>query len=156
MASIVNEDEKAEKWIKKWERTLKADRAKLSDKINGKSIAVLQSTPKGITAFGKNYGRGTEIVYDGYGMKQPKKLKAETKNAYMVNMSLESLHKYTGDYIILANMGEHPNFTNTNSWKNLKAVKHNKVLNLDISDTQYNDPISLERQRKILFKQLEK
>jgi iron complex transport system substrate-binding protein len=53
-------------------------------------------------------------------------------------------------------MGANPDFTNTNSWKNLKAVKNNRILDLNISDTQYNDPISLEKQRTVLFKQLDK
>lgn len=61
MAYIVNEEDKADKWLEKWEKTLKNDRDKLGDKINGKSITVVQSTPKGITAFGKNYGRGMKL-----------------------------------------------------------------------------------------------
>lgn len=154
LGEIVNEQDKANKWLKEWDNKLQKDKKALGDKVKGKTITVLQSTPKGISAFGQNYGRGTEIVYDGYGMKQPKLLEKETKNAYMATPSEEQLADYTGDYIILATMGEKPPFTQKANWKNLDAVKKGHVINLDLQDTQYNDPISLEKQRKIILKQL--
>ena len=154
LGEIVNEEDKANKWLKNWEKQLEKDKKEISDKVSGKTISVLQSTPKGISAFGKNYGRGTEIVYGGYGMDQPQKLKKETKDAYMANISQEKLNEYTGDYIILATMGKDPEFTKTNTWKNLKAVKEGHVIRLDMNDTQYNDPLSLEKQRKQILKQL--
>ncbi|MEX6012837.1 ABC transporter substrate-binding protein [Mammaliicoccus sciuri] len=154
LGEIVNEQDKAKKWIKNWEEKLEKDKKSLGNKVDGKTITVLQSTPKGLTAFGKNYGRGTEIVYGGYGMMQPEKLEKETKNAYMATPSEEELSDYTGDYIILATMGETPQFTQTTNWKNLDAVKNNHVIELDLQQTQYNDPISLEKQREIILKQL--
>lgn len=87
-------------------------------------------------------------------MRYPKLLEKETKNAYMATPSEEKLSDYTGDYIILATMGEKPSFTQKENWKNLEAVKKGHVINLDLQDTQYNNPISLEKQRKIIFKQL--
>lgn len=154
LGEIVNEQDKAKKWIKEWENKLEEDKKTLGYKVDEKTITVLQSTPKGLTAFGKNYGRGTEIVYGGYGMTQPKKLEKETKNAYMTTLSEEVLSDYTGDYIILATMGETPQFTQTTNWKNLDAVKNNHVIKLDLQQTQYNDPISLEKQREVILKQL--
>ena len=65
--------------VKRWDNKLQKDKSALGDKVKGKTITVLQSTPKGISAFGQNYGRGTEIVYDGYGMKQPKLLEKKRK-----------------------------------------------------------------------------
>ncbi|MCU5746950.1 ABC transporter substrate-binding protein [Staphylococcus sp. SQ8-PEA] len=154
LGEIVNEQDKADKWLKDWENKLQEDKKSLGDNIKGKTITVLQATPKGLTAFGKNYGRGTEIVYDGYGMKQPKMLEKETKNAYMATLSEEKLADYAGDYIILASMGQKPPFTQKENWKNLKTVKNGHVIDLNVQDTQYNDPISLEKQRKIIFDQL--
>lgn len=154
LAQTVNEEEKANNWIKGWDKQLKKDKALLGSEIGSKSITVLQSTPKGISVFGKNYGRGSEVVYDGYGMEQPDKLKEETQNAYMVNITQENLLEYTGDYILLATTGGKPDFTKTDNWKNLNAVKNKRILEVDLSDTQYNDPISLEKQRKIILTQL--
>ncbi|MCG7340721.1 ABC transporter substrate-binding protein [Staphylococcus auricularis] len=154
LGEIVNEKDKAEQWIHDWENKLAKDKDELGDKVKGKTISVIQETPKGITAFGTNHGRGTEIVYDGYGMKQPDRLAEETKNAYMVTPSEEQLAEYTGDYIILDTTGPKPEFTQKENWNNLEAVKNNHVIDMDLSNTQYNDPLSLEKQRDIVFKQL--
>ncbi|MEN2383458.1 hypothetical protein [Staphylococcus warneri] len=51
-------------------------------------------------------------------------------------------------------MGEESEFTETNNWKNLNAVKKGHIIKLDATDTAYNDPISLEKQRKIILRQL--
>ena len=134
LGEIVNEKAKAKKWVKDWNHQMAQD--------------------KGLVAFGKSLGRGTEIVYDGYGMQMPKALEDKVHNSYNAQISQENLTTYTGDYIILATNGDKPAFTKTNNWQNLNAVKKGHVITLDASDTTYNDPISLEKQRKIILKQL--
>lgn len=140
--------------MKHWDHQLAQDKEKLGTKIKGKTITAVQSTPKGLIAFGKSLGRGTEVVYDGYDMHMPKALEEKVHNAYNTQISQEDLSTYTGDYIILATNGEKPAFTKTNNWKNLNAVQKGHVITLDASDTSYNDPISLEKQRKIILSQL--
>lgn len=154
LGEIVNEKSKAKNWVKHWEHQMTQDKEKLGNKINGKTITAVQSTPKGLVAFGKSLGRGTEIVYDGYGMKMPKALEDKVHRSYNAQIAQEDLATYTGDYIILATNGDKPAFTKTNNWRNLNAVQKNHVITLDASDTTYNDPISLEKQRKIILKQL--
>ncbi len=154
LSEIVNEQDKADTWLKDWNNKLEKDKKALGNKTKGKTITAIQATPKGLVAFGKNLGRGTEIVYGGYGMQQPSKLDEATKNAYMTVISEEKLSEYTGDYIILATAGERPPFIQKENWKNLEAVKKGHVINLDVQDTQYNDPISLEKQRAIILDQL--
>lgn len=154
LGEIVNEKAKAKKWVKDWDHKMTQDKENLGHKIKGKTVTAVQSTPKGLIAFGKSLGRGTEIVYDGYDMRMPKALEPKVHNAYNAQISQEDLSTYTGDYIILATNGERPAFTKTNNWKNLNAVKKGHVITLDASDTSYNDPISLEKQRKILLHQL--
>ncbi|KYH13793.1 ABC transporter substrate-binding protein [Staphylococcus kloosii] len=154
LGEIVNEKSKAKKWVKHWDQQMAQDKEKLGNKIKGKTITAVQSTPKGLVAFGKSLGRGTEIVYDGYDMKMPKALEDKVHSSYNAQISQEELATYTGDYIILATNGDKPAFTKTDNWRNLNAVKKGHVITLDASDTTYNDPISLEKQRKIILKQL--
>lgn len=40
--------------------------------------------------------------------------------------------------------------TESKVWKNMDAVKNNKVVQYDAEDFWFNDPISLEHQRKVL------
>lgn len=87
-------------------------------------------------------------------MKMPKELEHNVNKNYSTILNEEKLSDYTGDYIILTTMGEESEFTETNNWKNLNAVKKGHIIKLDVTDTAYNDPISLEKQRKIILRQL--
>lgn len=155
LASLVNEDKKANAWIKKWDKQMSKDKKELEPIIKDKTVSVLQQTPKGTMAFGDNLGRGTEILYGGYGMKRPEALAEATKSKSSTHINSEQFSEYIEDYVVIATQGEQkPDFEKTNYWKNLPAVKKENVIKFDVSETQYNDPISLERQRDILYKAL--
>ena len=155
LSKLVNEEKKADKWIKNWDAQMKSDKKELNSIIKDKSISVLQEGPKGISVFSDHLGRGTEVVYDGYGMKQIKSLKEATKKATNITISNEKIEKYTGDFaLIVTQNNQKPEFENSNYWKSIPAVKNNNVIKLNASDTQFNDPISLEAQRDIIYKQL--
>ncbi|QSY54958.1 ABC transporter substrate-binding protein [Staphylococcus simiae] len=155
LAQLVNEKSKANAWLKKWEQQLASDKKELQPLIKGKTASVLQQTPKGIMAFSDHMGRGTEIIYDGYGMKQPSPLEKATQTKFATRINEEQFQDYIGDFAIIAQQGDkQPPFEQTNYWKNLTTVKKNHVITFDVSETQYNDPISLEKQREIFYKAL--
>ncbi|MCY1573210.1 ABC transporter substrate-binding protein [Staphylococcus pettenkoferi] len=155
LAKLVGEEQKADKWLKDWDAQLAKDKKELEPFIKGKTASVVQETPKGIMAFSDHLGRGTEIIYEGYGLKQPDKLAEATKTKFATPLKPELFHDYIGDIAVIAQQGDHqPSFENTNYWQNLDAVKNHRVIEFDVSETQYNDPISLEKQREIFYKAL--
>ncbi|MDW3828007.1 ABC transporter substrate-binding protein [Staphylococcus saprophyticus] len=155
LAALVNEESKAKQWIKDWDKQMADDKKELSPLIKGKTVSVLQQTPKGTMAFSDHLGRGTEILYDGYGMKQPKALEKATQDKFATPINPENFKDYIGDFAVIATNGDQPApFENTNYWNNLLAVKDNQVIKFDVTETQYNDPISLEKQRDIFYKAL--
>ncbi|MGV3042018.1 ABC transporter substrate-binding protein [Staphylococcus rostri] len=155
LGKLIGEEEKAEQWLKDWDKQMAKDKKELAPLLKGKTASVVQQTPKGIMAFSDHYGRGTEILYGGYGLKQPEQLKAATKERFATPISPETFGDYMGDIAVVAQQGDMtPEFQNTNYWENLDAVKNNRVITLDVLDTQYNDPISLEKQRDIFYKAL--
>lgn len=155
LATLVNEESKAKQWIKEWDTQMAKDRKELEPVIKEKSISVLQQTPKGTMAFSDHLGRGTEILYDGYRMKQPKALAQATKNKFATPINPENFADYIGDFAVIATNGkQNASFENTNYWRNLSAVKNKNIIKFDVTVTQYNDPISLEKQRDIFYKAL--
>ncbi|QLK86836.1 ABC transporter substrate-binding protein [Staphylococcus sp. 17KM0847] len=155
LAKLVNEEEKAEQWLKDWDQQMEKDKKELASFIKGKTASVVQQTPKGTMAFSDHYGRGTEVIYGGYGLIQPDKLKAATKDKFATPISPETFGDYVGDIVVVAQQGEAtPEFQNTNYWQNLEAVKNHRIITLNVLDTQYNDPISLEKQRDIFYEAL--
>lgn len=157
LGELVNEKDQADTWIKEWKEKMDKDSKELGPLIKDKTLAIFQSTPKGLVSFDTDYGRGGAVVYDGYGFKQPEALAKATKDQFNVELSTEELPKYAGGFIILATdgTGEAP-IEKSSVWENLEAVKDGKVLRINLSETRYNDPISLEAQRDILKSQFDK
>ncbi|WP_436875186.1 ABC transporter substrate-binding protein [Mammaliicoccus sciuri] len=153
LAELVGEEDKAKEWIKEWDKKLKNDREELDPLIKGKTATVLQQTPKGLMAFSDELGRGTEILYSGWGLKQPEDLKKATEKTNAISITPEEFDKYLGDFVVIAANGDQKApFEDTNVWANTEAKKNDHVVKFDVSETQYNDPISLEKQREIFLK----
>ncbi|MGY0685335.1 hypothetical protein ACW7DJ_12115 [Mammaliicoccus sciuri] len=104
-------------------------------------------------AFSDELGRGTEILYSGWGLKQPEDLKKATEKTNAISITPEEFDKYLGDFVVIAANGDQKApFEDTNVWANTEAKKNDHVVKFDVSETQYNDPISLEKQREIFLK----
>lgn len=156
LGELVGEEEQAQAWLEEWEETMAEDAKKYTDLIEGKTLSIFQSTPKGLISFNTDYGRGGEILYDGYGFVQPDALAEVTKDQFNVELSTEELPEYAGDFIVLATVGnEESPVIETKVWENLDAVQAGRVIELDLAVTRYNDPISLEFQRKLIKEQLD-
>ncbi|MEI3611274.1 ABC transporter substrate-binding protein [Pseudogracilibacillus sp. SO30301A] len=156
LGELVGEEEQAQAWLEEWEGKMAEDAKKYADLIEGKTLSIFQSTPKGLISFNTDYGRGGEILYDGYGFVQPDTLAEITKDQFNVELSTEELPEYVGDFIVLATIGdEGAPVTETKVWENADAVQAGRVIELDLSVTRYNDPISLEFQRKLIKEQLD-
>ena len=153
LAELVGEQDKADKWLKEWKAQLSKDKKELEPLIKGKTATILQQTPKGLIAFNDKMGRGGEIIFDGWGLKLPDELKSATKKTSTLTITPEQFDQYLGDYVIIAANGDQKaQFEETNVWKNTDAMKNNHVVKFDVTETQYNDPISLEKQREIFYK----
>ncbi|WP_415426353.1 ABC transporter substrate-binding protein [Staphylococcus borealis] len=157
LGELVGEKKQAEDWISDWENQLKKDKKELASFINGKTATVIQQTPKGTMVFSDHMGRGTEIIYNGYGLKQPETLKKAMGKKFAMPISPEKFSQYLGDIIVIAQNGnQSTEFENKDTWKNLAAVQKGHVIKFNVKDTQYNDPISLEKQHEIFYKALKK
>lgn len=156
LGELVGEEEQAQAWLEEWEAKMAEDAGEYADLIESKTLSIFQSTPKGLVSFNTDYGRGGEILYDGYGFVQPDALAEVTKDQFNVELSTEELPKYAGDFVVLATVGdEEAPATDTKVWENLDAVQAGRVIELDLAVTRYNDPISLEFQRKLIKEQLD-
>ena len=75
-------------------------------------------------AFSNHMGRGTEIIYEGYGLKQPKSIKTSNSEKVATPINEEQFPEYIGDIAVIAQQGnKSPQFEQTQFWKSLNAVK---------------------------------
>lgn len=103
--------------------------------------------------FGDNWGRGTEILYQEMKLRMPEKVKETAlKNGYFA-LSPEVLPEFAGDYLIVSKNKEADNsFQETDTYKNMPAVKKHRVFEVNAKEFYFNDPLTLEFQLDFFIK----
>lgn len=154
IGKLLNKEQEARDWVKDF-KTRAADAGKeIKAKIGeDATVSVIESFDKQLYVFGDNWGRGTEILYQEMKLKMPKKVtEMALKDGYYA-LSPEVLPEYAGDYLIFSKTAEADNsFTETDTYKNIPAVKNNHVFEVDSKEFYFNDPLTLERQLEFFKK----
>lgn len=154
IGKLLNKEKEAESWVNDFKQ--RAEKA--GDEIRAKigedaTVSVFENFDKQIYVFGDNWARGTEILYQAMKLKMPEKVKeAALKDGYYA-LSLEVLPEYAGDYIILSKNSETDNsFLDTDTYKNIPAVKNNRVFVADAQNFYFNDALTLDYQLDFFIK----
>lgn len=153
LGKILNKQAEAEAWVADFEaRAIQAGKdvhAKLGDDL---TVTVIESYDKDLYLFGDNYARGTEILYDAMGLKRTDAVNKLVAEPGYSAISPEILPDLGGDYIVFSkSSGADNSFLDTESYKNIEAVKNNHVLTADAAQFYFNDPITLEYQLKFFI-----
>ncbi|MDQ0919596.1 ATP-binding cassette domain-containing protein [Paenibacillus sp. V4I5] len=120
-----------------------------------KTISVVENFDKQLYVFGNNWGRGTEILYQEMKLEMPKKVKEMALKAGYYALSLEVLPEYAGDYVIFSKNTDTDNsFQQTDTYKNIPAVKNKQVFEVNAKEFYFNDPQTLEYQLDFFVKNL--
>ncbi|MCO4326032.1 ferrichrome ABC transporter substrate-binding protein [Staphylococcus agnetis] len=153
LGQIMNKEKEVAEWKENWVKQTKQDGTEIKKAI-GKdaTVSIIEDFEKKIYAYGKNWGRGSEVIYQAFGLKMPTELEKATQKEGWKEISKEEIETYAGDYIVKAKAPKaaQPEFTHTAMWSNLKAVKAKHVFDVDSSIYWYNDPYSLDVIRKDL------
>ncbi|TVX96685.1 iron-hydroxamate ABC transporter substrate-binding protein [Cohnella terricola] len=109
------------------------------------TVSVFEYDMKDIYVFGNNWARGTEILYQEMGLKMPAKVEQDALGPGYHTLSHEVIPEYAGDFIVLSKNKEgNGAFLDTEMWKNIPAVKNNRVIEIDTQSSTYSDPTTLE------------
>ncbi len=157
MGEILNKEKEVKEWKAKWENQTEKD-GKDIQKVIGEdaTVSIFEDFNKKIYAYGKNWGRGSEVIYQAFDLEMPEALEKATEKEGWTEVSKEAVGKYAGDYIVTAKAKDAalPDFQKTDLWQNLEAVQNNHTFNVDASIYWYNDPYSLDYIRKDLKEKL--
>ncbi|AVQ33675.1 ferrichrome ABC transporter substrate-binding protein [Staphylococcus muscae] len=157
LGKIVGKEDQVKEWKADWEKQTTKDGKEIRKHLGeDTTVSIFEGFDKKIYAYGKNWGRGSEVVYQAFGLKMPTELEKATEKAGWTELSKEEIAKYAGDVIISAQTKEQaePDFHQTDMWKNLPAVKNDRVIKVDSNVYWYNDPYTLDIMRKGLKEQL--
>ncbi|MDF2606198.1 MAG: transporter substrate-binding protein [Bacillales bacterium] len=153
IGKLLNKEKEAQSWIDDY----KSRATELGGKIKAKigedaTVSVVESYDKQLYVFGDNWARGTEILYQEMKLNMPAKVKETALKPGYYAISAEVLPEYAGDYVVFSKRGTADNsFQETETYKNIPAVKNNRVFEVDAEAASFSDPITLD----FLLKQFE-
>ncbi|WP_282938590.1 iron-hydroxamate ABC transporter substrate-binding protein [Paenibacillus sp. RC67] len=151
---LLNKEKEAMAWVDDFKQRAQKAGNHIKAKIGeNTSVSVIESSDKQLYVFGDNWGRGTEILYQEMKLKMPDKVKEMALKEGYYALSLEVLPAYAGDYVIFSKSKDADNsFQQTDTYKNIPAVKNKHVFETDAKAFYFNDPLTLDYQLNFFIK----
>jgi len=148
VGKLLNKEQEAQEWIDDFKSRAQNYGEEIKREIGeDTTVSVIENFDKQIYVFGDNWGRGTEILYQEMKLKMPEKVQEMALNDGYYAVSLEVLPDYAGDYVIFSkNQDTDNSFQETSIYKNIIAVKNNRLFEVNAKEFYFNDPITLEFQ----------
>ncbi|WP_079508765.1 iron-hydroxamate ABC transporter substrate-binding protein [Mesobacillus jeotgali] len=154
IGKVLNKENEAKKWIDNFKAESKAAGKEIKAKIgDDATVSVIENFDKELYVFGDNWARGTEILYQEMGLNMPEKVKEAALKPGYYAISPEVLSEYAGDYVVFSKNAEgDTSFQQTETYKNIPAVKNNRVFEVNAKEFYFNDPLTLEYQLEFFKK----
>ncbi|WP_339320583.1 ABC transporter substrate-binding protein [Paenibacillus sp. FSL R10-2734] len=149
---LLGKEEEAKNWLADYDKRIADAKAKVDKAIPADAtFSILEDGGKSIWAYGDNFGRGGQPVYQALGRKPPTAVAAEIMEKQWAEISKEALAKYAGDYIILtSNNLTEVDYKADPFWSNLPAVKNGHLYVWKEERSWYYDPIAVLSQTEEL------
>lgn len=154
IGKVLNKEKEAQEWIDNFKADSKAAVEEIKAKIGpDATVSVIENFDKELYVFGDNWARGTEILYQEMGLNMPEKVKEAALEPGYYAISPEVLSEYAGDYVVFSKNAEgDTSFQQTETYKNIPAVKNNRVFEVNAKEFYFNDPLTLEYQLEFFKK----
>lgn len=148
IGKLLNKEQDAKEWVEEFKNRAEAAGEDIRAKIGeDATVSVIESFDKQLYVFGNNWARGTEILYQAMNLKMPEKVTEMALEPGYYNISAEVLPEYVGDYLIFSKNPDADNsFQETQTYKNIPAVKNNRIFELNAKEASFSDPITLDDQ----------
>ncbi|KAA6447260.1 iron-hydroxamate ABC transporter substrate-binding protein [Bacillus swezeyi] len=162
---IAGAKEEADQFLADFEEKSKAAQKKITKVVDkNATFGIYENTDKGkLWVFNDNGGRGGQAVYNALGLKAPEKIEKDIiETGEMKEISLEVLPEYTADYMFVTDYNPNGDsktldkLKESSIWKNLDAVKNNRVFINDFNTFYPYDPISVSKQVDLITEMLVK
>ncbi|MCY8753013.1 iron-hydroxamate ABC transporter substrate-binding protein [Bacillus inaquosorum] len=156
---IAGAKDEAKSFMADFNKKAEAAKKKIAGAIDkDATFGIYENTDKGeFWVFNDNGGRGGQAVYNALGLKAPEKIEQDViKKGEMKQLSQEVIPEYAADYMFITDYnpkGESKTLDKlkeSSIWKNLDAVKHNRVFINDFDTFYPYDPISVSKQVDII------
>lgn len=154
IGKLLGKEKEAKAWIDDFKKRAAQAGKDIQAKIGeNATVSVIENFDKQLYVFGDNWGRGTEILYQEMKLKMPAKVKEMALKDGYYALSAEVLPQFAGDYLIISkNKDGDTAFQQTETYKNIPAVKNNRVFEANAKEFYFNDPLTLDLQLDFFLK----
>ncbi|PLS08028.1 iron-hydroxamate ABC transporter substrate-binding protein [Neobacillus cucumis] len=154
IGKLLNKEKEAQAWVDDFKKRADEAGTEIRAKIGeNATVSVMEAYNKDLYVFGNNWARGTEILYQAMNLKMPEKVKEMALKSGYYAISSEVLPEYAGDYVILSKYSDaDTSFQQTESYKNIPAVKNHHVYEMEGNGASFSDPVTLDKQLEFFKK----
>ena len=148
IGKLLNKEKEAQAWADDFTTRAEEIGTDIRAKIGEDStVSVIEAYGKDLYVYGNNWARGTEILYQTMKLNMPEKVKEMALESGYYTLSAEVLPDYAGDYVVLSKYSDADTaFQETDTYKNIPAVKNGHVIEMQGEGASFTDPITLEKQ----------
>lgn len=157
---IFGKEEQATSLLNNFKAKVEDSKQKLQDAgILGSTVSIMEggSDRSMVVVMSKQYGRGSQVIYEYLGMKAPELLQQKIDSKTDMggdSVSFEVLADYSGDYIFRSSYEGMADLTEDPLWNGIPAVKEGRLMNIDFGLSYYNDIYSLNAQLDFIVEHL--
>ncbi|NUU63343.1 ABC transporter substrate-binding protein [Paenibacillus agri] len=156
---ILGKEKEAEEWLTQFDGKVGKAREAIKDIVKpDQTYSILGAFGKEYYVYGDGVNRGGQAIYQQLGLTPPASVKKDMidKDRDAMDISLEKMPEYAGDYIFFDVSGDAKFDPDNPVWKSLDAVKNNRVFFLDPDFFWPYDPIAVEAQVDKVVEMLQK
>ncbi|MEO2258050.1 AraC family transcriptional regulator [Paenibacillus amylolyticus] len=159
IASIFGKEQEAETLITNLNNKVEESKKTLADAgILDKTISIVEGGLKGMVIVeSKQFGRGSQAVYEYLGMKAPEVVQKKidvVSDAAGSTISMEVLPEYIGDYVFRSVYEGADNLTDNPIWSSIPAIKEGRLIEIDFDFFYYSDIYSINKQLDFVVEKL--
>ncbi|SFE99823.1 iron complex transport system substrate-binding protein [Paenibacillus algorifonticola] len=149
---VLGKEQEAKTWLEEFDRRIAEAKAKVDAAIPADAtFSIFEHTEKSTYAYGDNFGRGGQPVYQALGRKPPTDVAEVIMEKQWAELSAEIVPQYAGDYIVMtSNDWTLADFQADPIWSNLPAVKNGKLYVWPEERSWYYDPLAVLAQTEEL------
>ncbi|GAB4073780.1 iron-hydroxamate ABC transporter substrate-binding protein [Barrientosiimonas marina] len=146
IGKLLGKKDQAKEWVQDFKKRAEDLGEKVKNNIGADTtISVTEKFDKQFYVYGDNWARGTEILYQAMDLKMPENVKESAEEQGYLSISPEAIPDYAGDYMVIAeDPGADNAFQDTETYKNIPAVKNDHVIHVNANAFHFNDAISLD------------
>lgn len=151
IGQILGKEQEAAELLSGLKSKVEASKEKLrAAGLLDKTVTIVEGGLKEMTVVeSKNYGRGSQVIYEYLGLKAPELVQQKidsTTEALSEAVSMEALPQFVGDYLFRSMWDGADDMSGSKVWTSLPAVQEGGLIEIDFGFSYYGDIYSLDKQ----------